>query len=239
VYNQFTIRNEISGGVRPMREKLLGATVHGTFWPIDDPSRKCNGVLAIDKSGSAKLKMQGDRRHLAALDRDAKYNIHGSVEDGTVTLFGCFVSCVDYLHDNADIVIDMVAVGALLNSTDETVITSIGFSTPDIIRWTGLRGLSRRTAKSSFTVKCKGKRTRSIKIGIATIYFGTEIQFSTSLNTDGMETRLLERHGVQLTFGEPQSVSTALRWALRTYRLLSFALRRPVSCSVYNLQRAS
>ena len=142
-----------------MTRTLLGATLSGTFWLTDNPTRTFTGELTIDENGSGKLNIQGDAHSLLALDRGANFHIHGKVEGKDITLFDCFPTWIKHAQKNADIAVNLIVLGALIDALDAKIIGALSFAAPEITDWTGLRGLSRRSAnKSRITVKYRPKK---------------------------------------------------------------------------------
>jgi hypothetical protein len=216
-------------------EKLLGTTLTGIFWVTDNPNSKFKGALAIDETGSATLNVEGDPLELAALNARQTFHMHAHAEGKAVTLFDCFITYLEFLPNErkARIALNMVAVGALIDSPEVKVASVLSFTTPEIVLWTGLRGLTVKSSEKQVTVKYRGKRTRTAHIGDATLQFSTGIKHE---ETSRSEMNLVERHGVRIEFKEPQSVLAAEKWVTKTSRLLSVALRRSIPCRIYTLE---
>jgi hypothetical protein len=219
-------------------EKLLGATISGIFWVTDNPNSKFKGSLAIDENGSATLNVEGDPRELVALDARQTFHMHGDAEGKAVTLFDCFTTYVELIpiEKKARIAVNMVAVGALIDSPEAKVASVLSFTTPEIVLWTGLRGLTVKSSEKQVTVKYRGKRTKTVQIGGATLQFSTGIKYGTASRS---EMNLVERHGVRIEFNEPQSVLAMERWVTKTCRLVSVALRCSTQCRLYTFERGT
>ncbi|SCB40225.1 hypothetical protein GA0061098_1008100 [Bradyrhizobium shewense] len=121
-----------------------------------------------------------------------------------------------------------------MDSLNQKLASALSFTTPEMIRWTGLRGITLKSAKNEVRATYRGKRTKEVQIGGATFQFGTGISCETR---SASELNLVERHGVRIVFGEPQSILTAEQWVTKTCRLMSLALRCPIACRVYTLER--
>lgn len=217
-------------------EKLLGASLSGEFWVTDNPNAKFEGVLAIDENGSATLSVEGDPRELMTLDTRPKFHMQGSAEGEEITLFDCFTTWVPLIpiEKKARIAVNIVAVGALIDSPETKVATALSFTTPEMIHWTDLRGVVVKQSKGQVAVKYRGKKTKEVQIGGATIQFLTGINYGSASRS---ELNLAERHGVRLVFDEPQSVLSIERWVTKTCRLVSLSLRCSTPCRLYALER--
>ncbi len=153
-------------------ETLLGATLSGDFWATDNPASKLSGSLDIDENGSATLSVEGDRSVLMALDARQKFHMHGSAEGKEITLFDCFTTWVPLLstEKKARIAVNIVAVGALLDSPEATFASGLSFTTPEVIRWTGLRGLTYKSSKKEVNVTYRGKGAKEVRAGLKNLH---------------------------------------------------------------------
>jgi hypothetical protein len=218
-------------------ETLLGATLSGVFWATDNPASKLSGSLDIDENGSATLSVKGDHSVLAALDARQKFQMHGSAEGKEITLFDCFTTWVPFLAtEKARIAVNIVAVGALIDSPEATFASGLSFTTPEVIQWTGLRGITYNGSKKEVKVTYRGKKTKEVQVGGATFQVGTGIQYGTRSVS---ELNLTEHHSVRVVFSEPQSVFSVDRWITKICRLISLALRSPIVCRVCTLERGT
>ncbi|SFN61137.1 hypothetical protein SAMN05216330_10120 [Bradyrhizobium sp. Ghvi] len=222
-------------------ETLLGSSHTGDFWVTDNPALKFVGSLEIDEHGSATLSIEGDYRDLIALDAQPRFDMQGNAEGKEFSLFWCFASRVPLFHMDrkAKIAINIVAIGALIDSIEAKFASALSFTTPEIIRWTGLRGIALkgpRTAKKALQVTYRGRRTKPVQVDGATFQVSTEITYSAN---SVAEVNLIERHGVRVVFSEPQSVLAADKWITKACRLFSLALRCSIVCRVHSLERGT
>ncbi|WP_338833664.1 HEPN domain-containing protein [Bradyrhizobium septentrionale] len=219
-------------------DTLLGATLSGVFWATDNPASKLSGSLDIDENGSATLSVEGDHSVLTALDARQKFQMHGSAEGKDITLFDCFTTWVPFLSADmkARIAVNIVVVGARIDGPEATFASGLSFTTPEVIRWTGLRGITYKDAKREVKVTYRSKKTKEVQVGGATFQVGTGIQYG---NRSVSELSLTERHGVRVVFSEPQSVFSVDRWITKICRLMSLALRSPMVCRVCTLERGT
>jgi hypothetical protein len=220
-------------------ETLLGSTHSGVFWVTDTPTLKFKGSLEINEHGSATLSVEGDYKDLMALDARPKFDMQGNAAGKEFSLFWCFASQVPLFHTdpNAKIAVNIVAIGALIDSMETKFVSALSFTTPEIIRWTGLRGTTvngPRTSKKELQVTYRGKRAKPVQIDGATFQVSTGITYTAS---SVAELNLIERHGVRIVFNEPQSVLAADKWITKSCRLFSLALRCPIICRVHTLER--
>lgn len=161
--------------------------------------------------------------------------MHGVAEGKQITLFDCFTTWVPHVSadNSARIVVNIVAFGDLIESTETGVASALSFTTPEMIRWANLRGLtynSNKEVKATYS----GKRTMEVHAEGATVQFSTGIKIETSSVS---ELNLVERNGVRIAFDQPQSILDIDRWVTKVCRLISLALRCPTVCRVYELEQ--
>jgi hypothetical protein len=80
---------------------------------------------------------------LVALDARPTFHMHGDAKGKAVTLFDCFTTYVELIpiEKKARIAVNMVAVGALVDSPETKLASALSFTTPEVILWTNLRGI--------------------------------------------------------------------------------------------------
>lgn len=218
-------------------DTLLGANLSGVFWATDDPASQLSGTLDIDDNGSASLNVEGDRSILMALDARQRFQMHGRAQGQEITLFDCFTVWVPFFPTErtvkARIAVNIVSVGAHIESLGAQIASGLSFTTPELIRWTGLRGMTHKSAKKELRVTYRGKKAKEVQVAGATFQVSTGIKEAHSIS----EISLIERHGVRIAFDKPQSVSEADRWTTKICRLFSLALRCEIVCRVYTIER--
>ncbi|TFV35855.1 HEPN domain-containing protein [Bradyrhizobium niftali] len=218
-------------------DTLLGANLSGVFWATDDPASQLSGKLEIDENGAATLNVEGERSILIALDARQKFQMHGMAQGERITLFDCFTVWVPFFPTEkpvkACIAVNIVSVGAHIENLKVPFASGLSFSTPELIRWTGLRGMMNKSTQKELKVTYRGKKAKEVRVSGATFQLSTGIRESRSIS----EIKLIERHRVRVAFDKPQSVSEADRWTTKICRLFSVALRCEIVCRVYTIER--